>query len=102
MIWRFSDGTVATLGGNIEGASAFAEQLRAMLRRDRVGVAFGRMPCGGAWLDVNDAALFDAWLQQEMDRPVRQALELRMVERPDNIPPLPEDDSTPPPEGAIA
>jgi len=102
MIWRFSDGTVATLGGDIEGASLFAHELRAMLERPRVGVAFGQMPDGGAWLDKNDPALFDAWLRQEMDRPFRSAMNLRLVEVPKDIPALPEQDEAEIPDGAVS
>lgn len=52
-------------------------------------------PGGGCWLDANDPALFDAWLTQEMERPYRLSLGLRMVQRPDNIP-------APPPDTRIA
>jgi hypothetical protein len=102
MIWRFNDGTVATLGGDIEGASVFAQELRLQLARPRVGVAFGQMPDGGAWLDKNDPALFDAWLRQEMDRPFRGRLQLKLVEVPKNIPALPDQDAGEIPDGAIA
>jgi hypothetical protein len=102
MIWRFNDGTTAELGGRITGASAFAGELRAMLARPRTGVAFGAMPDGGAWLDVNDPALFDAWLTPEAQRPFRAALQLELIERPANIPPLPEQHAGELPPGAIA
>lgn len=102
MNWRFNDGTVATLGGNIEGASVFAQELRAMLERPRIGVSFGRMPDGGAWLDKNDAALFDAWLRQEMSRPFRHTLKLKLTEVPKNIPALPKQDDVEVPDDAIA
>jgi len=99
MIWRFSDDTTAELGGHIEGASAFAQELRAQLAQDRVGVAFGYQPGGGAWLDRNDPALFDAWLEQERAR--MRDPSLRLLERPDGIPPLPELDDDELPEDAI-
>jgi len=103
MIWRFSDGTVAHLGGEIEGASLFAQELRAALADPPVGVQIYGGPGGGAWLDVNDAALFDAWLSQEMSRPFRRELSLRMTERPDDVPELPADprDFSGMPEGAL-
>jgi hypothetical protein len=105
MIWRFNDGTTAELGGKVEGASLFAQELRQMLERDRVGVAFGRQPGGGAWLDKNDAALFDAWLRQEMGRPFRRELKLKLVAVPDDIPDLPEQPDDPdapePPDDAV-
>ena len=87
MIWRFSDGTTAELGGNVEGASLFAQELRAELEHDQVGVQYG--PWGhGRWLDRNDPALFDAWLRQEMGRPFRSAQKLKLVEVPEGIPAL--------------
>ena len=92
MIWRFSDGTTAELGGKIEGASLFAQELRADLEEDRVGVQLYDGPGGGVWLDRNDAALFDAWLKQEMNRPFRRELNLRMTERPKDIPAVPPDE----------
>jgi hypothetical protein len=96
MIWRFNDGTTAELGGKVEGASLFAQELREMLARDRVGVAFGRQPGGGAWLDTKDAALFDAWLRQEMARPYRRDRKLKLIDAPENIPALPEQESDDP------
>ena len=89
MRWEFSDGTVATLGGDIEGPSQFAQELRAELEHDDVGVQLYPGPGGGVALDRNDPALFDAWLRQEADRPFHGAL--RMTSRPDDIPELPPD-----------
>lgn len=92
MIWRFSDGTVATLGGNVEGDSLFAQELRVELEQPQVGVQVYPGPGGGVWLDKNDPALFDAWLEQEMERPFRRELRLRMTKRPKGIPALPPDE----------
>lgn len=89
--WRFSDGTTAQLGGTIEGDTLFAQELRALLADPPVGVQLYPGPGGGAWLDVTDPALFDAWLVQEMERGFRREQRLKLTERPDNIPPLPPD-----------
>src|SRR5687768_17264956 len=104
MIWRFNDGTVAELGGNVEGASVFAQELREDLVQPRVGVQLYPGPGGGAWLDVNDAALFDAWLRQEMTRPWRRDLKLKLLEHPDpkKLPPLPADRRVSVPDGALS
>jgi len=93
MRWRFNDGTVAELGGRITGASTFARELREDLERRRAGVQVHPGPGGGAWLDVNDAALFDAWLRQEAARSWRRELQLELVEHPDpkDLPALPPD-----------
>jgi hypothetical protein len=93
VIWRFSDGTTAELGGKIEGASLFAQELRAQLDEggDQIGIMVYGGPGGGFWLDRNDVALFDAWLEQERTRPYRRSLNLRFIERPADIPPLPPD-----------
>jgi hypothetical protein len=60
------------------------------------------MPDGGAELDKIDPALFDAWLKQEMGRPFRRSLKLKLLEAPE-VPPLPvQDDDEPLPDGALA
>ena len=87
--WRFSDQTVAYLGGHIEGSSLFARELWATLQEDQVGVMTGPYPDGGEWLDKDDPSLFDAWLHQEMTAPYRRKFRLRMTQRPKGIPPLP-------------
>lgn len=102
MIWRFSDGTTAELGGKIEGASLFAQELWATLAEDRCGVQLYPGPGGGVWLDRNDPMLFDAWLKQEMNRPYRRDLNLRMTERPTGIPEVPPDPREPLGENEVA
>lgn len=84
--WTFSDGTTARLGGIVEGGSLFAQELRADIAQGglRVPVA---LPNLGHDVDVNDLALFDAWLRHEAGRPFRKPL--RVTEAPDNVPPLP-------------
>lgn len=87
-IWRFSDGTVVHLGGEVEGGSLFAQELREALA-DRPGVQIWPNPQRGVSLDVNDIALMDAWVRQEMTRPYRSSLGLRLVEAPKDVPALP-------------
>ena len=91
MAWRFSDGTIAYLGGEIVADSVFARELWADLANPPAGVGLYPGPGGGVTVDVNDAALFDAWLKQEMERPFRRDLKLTLVERPEGIPPIPPD-----------
>jgi hypothetical protein len=102
MIWRFSDGTTAELGGKIEGASLFAQELRADLVQHRCGVQLYPGPGGGQWLDRADPMLFDAWLKQEMNRPYRREFSIRMTERPDGITEVPPDPREPIGEDEVA
>lgn len=88
MTWKFSDGTVAHLGGKIEGASLFAQELRAELATGEAGVAIWP-PNDGLPLDTSDPALFDAWLRQELTRPYRKWMMVELLESPKDIPPLP-------------
>jgi hypothetical protein len=90
--WRFSDGTTAELGGTIEGASLFAQELRAELEQAGLTVITGRLPGGATRLDRQDLALFDAWLKQELAKPSRVKAGLRMTERPERVPDLPKTD----------
>jgi hypothetical protein len=89
MTWRFSDGTTVELGGKVEGATLHAQRLREQLERG-VRVSIWPPPGGDVDLDVNDPALVNAWLDQDLEwwRRVR-GLSLRITERPDNIPALP-------------
>jgi hypothetical protein len=97
--WLFSDGTEAYLGGHIEGASVFARELWAALQDPPVGVTLGPEPNGGREVDLNDLALFDLWLRQEAAKPVRSELKLELIERPADIPALPEMRWSRPPAG---
>lgn len=99
--WLFNDGTQAYLGGHIEGESVFARELWAALQDLPVGVMLGQDPSVGREVDLNDLALFDLWLQQEAAKPLRSELNLELLERPANIPPLSEvRRSRPPPPPA--
>jgi hypothetical protein len=84
--WKFSDGTTAKLGGIVEGGSLFAQELRAEIAQGRLRVPVA-MPNIGHKVDVNDLALFDAWLQHEAGRPFRKPLTI--IAAPENIPELP-------------
>lgn len=95
MIWRFSDGTTVELGGKVEGPSLFAQSLRAQLVDGDAYAVVWPMPSSPHVVDVDDAALVNAWLEQEIDGWNRIAnVVIRMRSKPDNIPALP-----PPPWG---
>jgi hypothetical protein len=87
--WRFSDGTIVHLGGEVEGSSLFAQELRRELEQPDLEVQIWPHPNPGVPLDRNDLALLDTWLHLEMERPFRAWLGLGFLERPENIPPLP-------------
>lgn len=93
MTWRFSDGTTAELGGTIEGASLFAQELRAELAHGDTLIPEGALPCGGILLDVNNPAHFDRWLRGEMAKPYRRDARLTLTEAPTDFDPLPEPES---------
>lgn len=94
MTWRFSDGTQVELGGEVEGASLFAQELRRELARGDVQVPVWPEPSQGIPLDVNDTALMHAWLRHRSSIPSRAWMMVRMTDQPRDIPPLP-----PPPRG---
>jgi hypothetical protein len=97
MTWRFSDGTTVELGGNVEGPSLFAQELRATIASGTALVPIWPMPDGYAPLDVHDAAIMHHWLQQELDQRNRlDNVVIRMRSKPDSIPALP-----PPPRGSV-
>lgn len=89
MTWRLSDGTTVELGGTISGPTLLAQRLRAALESGP-RVSIWPPPGGDVDLDVNDAALVNAWLDQEIEWLKRvRGLALRITERPENIPDLP-------------
>lgn len=95
-LWRFSDGTTVHLGGEVDGASLFAQELRNGIAQAKVQI--WPVPFEGVGLDVNDPALMDAWVRQEMARPYRRDQKLRLLEAPSEVPPLPappQDDAEP-------
>jgi hypothetical protein len=93
--WHFSDGTVVELGGKVEGPSLFAQSLRAKLADGDAYAVIWPMPSAPRAVDVDDAALVNAWLEQELDlwRRVSNVV-IKLRSKPDNIPALP-----PPPWG---
>ena len=91
MTWRFSDGTTVHLGGNVEGASLFAQEIRADMEAGRAIVMMEAIPGDEVPLDPSNASMLDRWLRDELQRPWRR--ELRLTEAPE-VEPLPE----PPPE----
>ncbi len=95
MIWRFSDGTTVELGGKVEGPSLFAQTLRVDFERGDARVAIWPMPDGYVPLDLNDAALLHAYLENELDHWSRvRNVAIKLRSKPDNIHALP-----PPPWG---
>ena len=90
MTWRFSDGTVVELGGKVEGPSLFAQELRQSIADPETQVAIWPEPDGKVSLDVNDAAILHAWLEDQISywNRVRNVV-IRLRAKPDNIPALP-------------
>lgn len=89
MTWRFSDGTTVELGGEVEGPTLIAQRLRQQIATGEETVQAWPPPGGTLPLDVNDAALLDAWLRDELDFWTRiRGLKLTL-ERPDDVPALP-------------
>lgn len=99
--WRFSDGTTVELGGKVEGPSLFAQSLRAQIadaadgEPGALGVHIWPQPSAAVDVDLNDAALVNAWLTRELDlwRRIRNVI-IKLRSKPDNVPALP-----PPPWG---
>lgn len=89
MIWRFSDGTTVELGGNVEGPSVFAQDLRDDIARG-VQVDIWPQPDGFVDLDVNDAAILNRYVDRKLSfwNRVRNVV-IRLRARPENIPALP-------------
>lgn len=90
MQWKFSDGTVVSLGGDVEGSTLFAQELRGDIAApERVTVELTPIPGYGTRLNPNDPALLDAYLRNEVAAPFRRWMMLSLVTAPENIPPLP-------------
>jgi hypothetical protein len=91
MIWRFSDGTTVELGGNVEGPSLFAQELRECIARGDQRVDVWPPPDGWVDLNVNDPAILDLWLERKRDvfGRVRDVL-IQLRSRPEGIPALPD------------
>jgi hypothetical protein len=89
MKWRFSDGTVVELGGNVEGATYFAQAIRSLIADPRTHVAIWPEPTETVPLDVDDPAIFDRFLRTEMGAPNRSWMMLELLEAPE-VPALPD------------
>lgn len=96
MTWHFSDGTVAHLGGKIEGSTYFAQELRLAVR-DGPQFPLGPIPSGGRPLDLDNPSEFDWLVRMEMNRPCNKWMMASLVSASDVPPALipnttPEDD----------
>lgn len=104
MTWRLSDGTTVELGGNVEGPSLFAQELREEIARG-VQVDIWPLPDGWVDLDVNDAAILNRYVDRKVAfwKRVRNVV-IVVRARPANIPALPPPpwaNEEPAPPGAI-
>lgn len=88
MIWRFSDGTTVELGGNVDGASLFAQRLRVELAQTK-HVCIWAPPSPPVAFDAGDPALLNRVLEDALNLARRlDGLKLTMVP-PADVPPLP-------------
>jgi hypothetical protein len=88
MIWRFSDGTTVELGGNVEGATPFAESIRAGLAKG-ARVVIRPQPSESVGVNASDPALLEAWLRAELGFWTRaRGLRLTLTS-PEGVPSLP-------------
>jgi hypothetical protein len=100
--WAFSDGTRAGLGGRIAGGSRFASELREAVAHGELLVDWGPHPSGGQRIDASDLPWFDLWLRQQSLRGYWRHMQLKLIERPANVPALPKVHWPRLPPGAIA
>lgn len=87
MTWKFSDGTAVALGGDVEGASLFAQSIRESLA-DTPLIGLGPEPSVPVPLDTGDVLHMDLWLRQEMLKPAFAEMRLRVTDAP-NVPKQP-------------
>lgn len=76
MTWVLSDGTEVELGGEVRGATAFAQDLRQLFEGRYgclPGVGIYPEPGGSVELDLNDPTLLDIFLRQEGRAQYRKA-----------------------------
>lgn len=88
MQWHISDGTVVTLGGEVDGASLFAQELREWLQNDPSAPCWPLPGPQPAW-DPHDPALLDFAVRRELDTFNRLQKTRLTVRRPEGIPPVP-------------
>lgn len=65
MTWILSDGTEVELGGEVRGASVFAQELREAFAHGEAQVEVYAPPGGDVTLDLKDPTLLDMYLRQE-------------------------------------
>jgi len=94
MKWEFSDGTVASLGGNVEGATLFAQSLRKLIADEETTVSIWPEPNETVPLDANDPAIFDRFLRNEVRTPALGWMMTTLVRAPE-VPPLPDPPNDP-------
>jgi hypothetical protein len=82
--WSMSDGTIVRLGGEVEGASLFALQLRTTIDEGNAAITW---PGREYTVDLSDLAQCDAFVRE------RAAHARLKVSGPKNVPELP-----PPPD----
>jgi hypothetical protein len=80
MTWVLSDGTEVDLGGEVRGASMFAQELRILFEQPGMTVSVGPYP-GHEFLDLNKAWLVDTFLREHGEMPVR-AEKVKIVSAP--------------------
>ena len=89
--WKFADGTVLRLGGEVEGSSELAESLRRDVHATRGGspppVGVFVQPGGDVDLDLGNVAIVHHWAAEASIR-----FRVEMVGQPDRIPELEDPD----------
>jgi hypothetical protein len=79
--WRFAEGTVVHLGGNVEGDSPWADELRRTVVAARRGwgptVFMEAQPSDGEPMNVDDPDHVDQWL-----RDLERCLDMTLAEVP--------------------
>lgn len=90
MTWVLSDGTEVELGGEVRGATVFAQELRQAIADKRTTVRVDPNPMPELRLDVNEPFLLDRFIRDEgaaQWRPVKvTVVKGPKVERPASIP----------------
>jgi hypothetical protein len=93
MRWELADGTVVSLGGEVDGDSALAARLRLDAADAKHGapdlISVGAQP--GSWerLDVNNAQLVNIWVRTAADK-----ARIAIISAPE-VGPLPADNRAP-------
>ena len=89
-MWRFSDETEVDPGGEVRGASLFAQRLRHRLETGRARVTLWAQPSDSVDVDLAHTGHLDLWLRTMLDRENRiEGNPVRMVEHHSPLMPLP-------------